>query len=80
MALAPLVEELLEHARNYDAFIESANEFGQDREKDEAYVKARQGLIDGAFKIRQEAMTPDQRLHQYMTRVSLACCSSGNVL
>lgn len=70
MALTPLVRELLEHARSYDEYIESDKQFGQNRKQDDEYVKARQGLIDGAWRIRDNAMMPDQRLHQYMTRVS----------
>ncbi|KAK1580581.1 sterigmatocystin 8-O-methyltransferase [Colletotrichum navitas] len=68
MSLTPIVEDLLQHARKYDSYAASGKQFPSTRQEDEDYVLARQAVIDGAQRLRLAAMTPDQRLHQYMTR------------
>lgn len=70
MALTPIVEELLLYIRKYDDFIANGKQFPSSREEDEDYVNTRQAIIDGSQRLRMAAMTVEQRLHQYMTKVS----------
>lgn len=70
MALAPLVEQLLVEARKYDEHVASGRTIPGERDEDEAYVQARQAIIDGAEAIKMKAMTPDMILFTYMSRVS----------
>ncbi|KXT16520.1 hypothetical protein AC579_1322 [Pseudocercospora musae] len=69
MALAPLVEDLLAQARLYDDYSARSVQWPGERDQDEAYVQARQSVIDGAEKIKMKAMTPDMILFTYMSRV-----------
>lgn len=65
-----MVEELLAYTRKYDAFVANGKQFPSSREEDEDYVNTRQAIIDGSLRLRMAAMTVDQCLHQYLTKVS----------
>ena len=69
MALTPLVEQLLVQARLYDEYSAKSVQWPGERDQDEAYVQARQAIIDGAEHLRMKAMTPDTILFTYMSRV-----------